>query len=81
MDGARMVIDFAFGTIRPVASSARGDPQRPRQRRAAGRSARCRKASCASRSSRNGECIDQALWTILDEDWKAQRAIWGVSVH
>ena len=26
---------------------------------------------------KNGEYLDQALWTILDEDWKA-KSVWGV---
>ena len=30
---------------------------------------------------RNGEYLDQALWTILDEDWKQQRVIWGARIH
>ena len=27
---------------------------------------------------RNGEYLDQALWTILDEDWR-MKVIWGGS--
>ena len=30
---------------------------------------------------RNGEYLDQALWTILDEDWHGRRAVWTGSVH
>jgi RimJ/RimL family protein N-acetyltransferase len=30
---------------------------------------------------RNGEYLDQTLWTILDEDWRRAKTVWGVSVH
>ena len=30
---------------------------------------------------RNGQYLDQALWTILDEDWKQQRVVSGVRLH
>src|SRR4029078_13220952 len=30
---------------------------------------------------RNGEDLDQALWTILDGDWRAQRAFYGARVR
>ena len=30
---------------------------------------------------RNGEYLDQALWTILDEDWRAVRIAPGIRVH
>ena len=30
---------------------------------------------------RNGEYLDQVLWTILDEDWKEQRVAWGARTH
>ena len=26
---------------------------------------------------RNGEYLDQALWTIIDEDWRQAKAVWG----
>lgn len=30
---------------------------------------------------RNGEYLDQALWTILDEDWRRSKSVWGPKVH
>jgi len=30
---------------------------------------------------RNGEYLDQVLWTIMDEDWRQAKAVWGVTVH
>ena len=30
---------------------------------------------------RNGEYLDQTLWTILDEDWRRAKSVWGGQVH
>jgi ribosomal-protein-alanine N-acetyltransferase len=30
---------------------------------------------------RNGEYLDQTLWTILDEDWRSAKAYVGVRIH
>ena len=30
---------------------------------------------------RDGEYLDQALWTILETDWRAARTVWGTRVH
>ena len=29
---------------------------------------------------RNGEYLDQALWTVLEEDWRQAKVIWGGEV-
>ena len=31
--------------------------------------------------SANGVYHDQVLWTILDEDWRRSKTVWGVRVH
>ena len=51
MDGAKLVVDFAFDVDRDApARSARGGRRTAAATARCGRSARCRKASCASRS-------------------------------
>ena len=30
---------------------------------------------------RNGEYLDQTLWTILDEDWRRSNIVWSPRVH
>ena len=30
---------------------------------------------------KNGEYLDQALWTVLDEDWREERSVWDRRVH
>ena len=81
MDGAKMVIDFAFETIGTHRLEARAAVQNGRGNGALRKIGAMQEGILRKSFLRNGEYIDQALWTILDEDWKAQRVIWGVSVH
>jgi [ribosomal protein S5]-alanine N-acetyltransferase len=81
MDGARMVIDFAFNTIKTHRLEARAAILNGRGNGALRKIGAVQEGILRKSFLRNGEYLDQALWTILDEDWRAQRVIWGVSVH
>jgi RimJ/RimL family protein N-acetyltransferase len=81
MDGARMVIDFAFDTIRTHRLEARAAIRNGRGNGALRKIGALQEGILRKAFLRNGEYLDQALWTILDEDWKAQRVISGVRVH
>jgi RimJ/RimL family protein N-acetyltransferase len=81
MDGARMVIDFAFDTIRTHRLEARAAILNGRGNGALRKIGAMQEGILRKSFLRNGEYLDQALWTILDEDWKNHRVIWGVSVH
>jgi RimJ/RimL family protein N-acetyltransferase len=81
MDGARMVIDFAFDTIQTHRLEARAAILNGRGNGALRKIGAMQEGILRKSFLRNGEYLDQALWTILDEDWKQQRVIWGVRVH
>ena len=81
MDGARMVVDFAFGTIQTHRLEARAAILNGRGNGALRKLGAMQEGILRKGFLRNGEYLDQALWTILDEDWRAQRVIWGVRVH
>jgi RimJ/RimL family protein N-acetyltransferase len=81
MDGARMVIDFAFETIRTHRLEARAAILNGRGNGALRKIGAMQEGILRKSFLRNGEYLDQALWTILDEDWRAQRTVWGVRVH
>jgi RimJ/RimL family protein N-acetyltransferase len=81
MDGARLVIDFAFDTIQTHRLEARAAILNGRGNGALRKVGAMQEGILRKSFLRNGEYIDQTLWTILDEDWRAQRVIWGVSVH
>jgi RimJ/RimL family protein N-acetyltransferase len=81
MDGARMVIDFAFDTIHTHRLEARAAILNGRGNGALRKIGAMQEGILRKSFLRNGEYLDQALWTILDEDWKQQRVVWGVRVH
>ena len=81
MDGARMVIDFAFDTIGTHRLEARAAILNGRGNGALRKIGAMQEGILRKSFLRNGEYLDQALWTILDEDWRAQRIVWGVQIH
>jgi RimJ/RimL family protein N-acetyltransferase len=80
-DGARMVIDFAFDVIGTHRLEARAAILNGRGIGALRKIGAMQEGILRKSFLRNGEYLDQALWTVLDEDWKAQRVIWGVRIH
>jgi len=81
VDGARMVIDFAFNTIQTHRLEARAAILNGRGNGALRKIGAIQEGILRKSFLRDGEYLDQALWTILDEDWRAQRVIWGIRVH
>ena len=80
MDAARLTLGFVFDTLGVHRLEARAAIRNGRERARWRRSARSRKASCASRSTKDGEYLDQSLWSILREDWQA-KAVWGAAAR
>ena len=76
-----MVVDFAFDVVGAHRLEARAAvAERSRQRRAAeGR--RVQEGVLRKSFLRNGEYLDQTLWTILDDDWRRAKSVWGSRVH
>ena len=81
MDGARMVIDFAFNTIQTHRLEARAAILNGRGNGALRKIGAMQEGILRKSFLRNGEYLDQALWTILDEDWRQQRVVWGAQIH
>ena len=81
MDGARKVIDFAFDTIKTHRLEARAAILNGRGNGALRKIGAMQEGILRKSFLRNGEYLDQALWTILDEDWRAQRTVYGARVH
>jgi RimJ/RimL family protein N-acetyltransferase len=81
LDGAQMAIDFAFQAINARRLEARTAILNGRGNGALRKIGARQEAILRKSFLRNGEYLDQALWTILDEDWKAQRAVCSAHVH
>src|SRR5580765_663326 len=81
IDGAKMVVDFAFDTIGTHRLEARAAVANGRGNGALRKIGAMQEGILRKSFLRNGEYLDQALWTILDEDWQAQRTVWGARIH
>ena len=75
------VIDFSFGVVgvhrleaRSIASNGRGN--------AALRKVGALQEGILRRSfQRNGRYFDQILWSILKDDWREAKGLWGQKLH
>jgi RimJ/RimL family protein N-acetyltransferase len=73
--GAELVINFAFDTVGVHRLEARAAVRNGRGNGALKKIGAVQEGVLRKSFLRNGEYLDQALWTILDEDWQA-KAVW-----
>ena len=81
MDGAKMVIDFAFNVVETHRLEARAAIANGRGNGALRKVGAMQEGILRKSFLRNGEYLDQTLWTILDEDWRRSKTTWGPRVH
>ena len=80
VDAARLVVDFVFdvlGTHRLEARAALGNGRGNGALRKIGA---VQEGVLRRSFLRNGEYLDQALWTVLSEEWREAKAAWGPRV-
>ena len=80
-DGAQLVLDFAFETIGVHRLEARAAVQNGRGNAALRKVGAVREGVLRRSFLRHGQYLDQALWAILDEDWRAGLSIEVPKVH
>jgi RimJ/RimL family protein N-acetyltransferase len=73
---ARLVMEFAFETIGVHRLEARAAVRNGRGNGALRKIGAVQEGILRKSFLRDGEYLDQMLWTVLDEDWRA-KAIWG----
>jgi len=81
MDAAKMVIDFAFDVVETHRLEARAAIANGRGNGALRKVGAIQEGILRKSFLRNGEYLDQTLWTILDEDWRRSKTVWGPRVH
>jgi len=74
MDGAELMVTFAFETVGVHRLEARAAVRNGRGNGALRKVGAVQEGLLRKSFLRNGEYLDQVLWTILDEDWSAKRA-------
>lgn len=72
-DGAKLVVDFSFETLRAHRLEARAAVANGRGNGALRKIGALQEGILRKSFLRNGEYLDQILWTILDEDWARNR--------
>ena len=77
-ESAELVMDFAFGTVGVHRLEARAALKNGRGNGALRKIGARQEGVLRKSFLRNGEYLDQALWTVLDEDWRA-RGLFGPS--
>lgn len=83
LDGARLIVDFAFETIGAHRLEARAAVANGRGNGALRKVGATQEGVLRKSFLRNGEYLDQVLWTIVDDDWRrrCRTLIPGERVH
>ena len=79
--GARMVIEFAFETLDVHRLEARAAVANGRGNAALCKIGAVKEGVLRKSFLRRGEYLDQALWSIVREDWRQAKAVWSSIVH
>jgi len=83
-EGAELLVSFAFNTVGVHRLEARAAVRNGRGNGALRKMGAVQEGLLRKSFLKNGEYLDQALWTILDEDWTG-KAVWtakeGVIIH
>ena len=77
----RLVIDFSFETIGVHRLEARSCVRNGRGNGALRKIGAMQEGVLRRSFFRNGEYLDQVLWSILREDWYQAKAVWGPKLH
>jgi RimJ/RimL family protein N-acetyltransferase len=81
LDGARLMVDFAFHVLGTHRLEARAALRNGRGNGALRKLGAVQEGVLRRSFLRNGEHLDQALWTILAEEWRGVRAVAPSVVH
>jgi RimJ/RimL family protein N-acetyltransferase len=79
--GAKLVIEFAFEVIGVHRLEARSAIENGRGNGALRKTGAIQEGILRKSFLRGGTYLDQALWTILREDWYRSKAVWGAKVN
>jgi ribosomal-protein-alanine N-acetyltransferase len=80
-DGAKLIVDFAFEVLGVHRLEARAALKNGRGNGALRKLGAVQEGVLRRSFQRNGEYLDQALWTILQDEWRLQaKTVWGSPV-
>ncbi|MBZ5558813.1 MAG: GNAT family N-acetyltransferase [Acidobacteriia bacterium] len=79
-EGATLTVDFAIDVIGVHRLEARAALRNGRGNGALRKIGAVQEGVLRRSFLRNGEYLEQALWTILEEDWREAKAVWGPNI-
>ena len=77
MDGAHLVVNFAIETLRVSRLEARAAVANGRGNGALRKLGAVQEGVLRRSFLKNGQFLDQMLWSILGEEWRQAKAVWG----
>ena len=80
MDGAKLVVNFAFEVLGTHRLEARAALKNGRGTGALRKLGAVQEGVLRRSFLHNGEYLDQALWTILPQEWIHAKTVWGAPV-
>jgi len=80
VEGARLVLDFAFDVMCVHRVEARAAIRNGRGNGALRKIGAVQEGVLRRSFLRNGEYLDQVLWSIVSDDWMQAKAVWGPRV-
>jgi len=80
-EGARVVVDFAFGVVGVHRLEARSIAANGRGNAALRKMGALQEGLLRRAFLRNGRYYDQILWSILKDDWRQAKTVWGPKFH
>lgn len=80
-EGAELVVDFAFDTVGVHRLEARAAVRNGRGNGALRKIGAVQEGILRQSFLRNGEYLDQALWSILAEEWRGTTTVWEGRIH
>ena len=80
VEGSRLVLDFAFDVVGVHRLEARAAVRNGRGNGALRKIGAVQEGVLRRSFLRHGEYLDQTLWSLLDDDWRDAKAVWGLSV-
>ena len=81
INAARITVEFAFETIGVHRLEARAAVENGRGNGALAKVGAVKEGMLRRSFLRRGEYLDQAIWSIVREDWRQAKAVWGDIVH
>jgi uncharacterized protein len=81
INAARSTVEFAFETLGVHRLEARAAVENGRGNGALAKVGAVKEGVLRRSFLRNGRYFDQALWSIVREDWYQAKAVWGSIIH